>query len=71
MYCVQHWSKNYGRTYGCNYGGVFFNTENEAIDYAAKCESRTKIVELEWKEKKLPLQSFPLKIGLPIIVSRK
>jgi len=73
MWCVQHWSKDYGKTYGCNYGEIFFNTEKEATDYCErnKLNGRFKIVEKNWIETENTWVTFPLKIGLPIIVSRK
>lgn len=73
MWCVQHWSKDYGKTYGCNYGEILFDTEQECIDYCERNREngRFKIIEKDWIEKELPLIQFPLKMGLPIIVSRK
>lgn len=75
MFCVQHWSKNYGKTYGCNYGEMFFYDECLAVNLCEKINNsgngRAKIVISEWIEKEMSLVELPLKIGLPIIVSRK
>lgn len=75
MWCVQHWSKNYGKTYGCNYGEMFFDDEQSAVSLCEKINNgdngRGVVITKEWTEKELPLIQFPLKMGLPIIVSRK
>lgn len=31
MFCVQHWSKDYGKTYGCNYGEIFLDDEPPSV----------------------------------------
>lgn len=74
MWCVQHWSKDYGKTYGFNYGETFFDDEQIAVSLCEKYNNngdRAKVIFKEWIDKELPLVQFPLKIGLPIIVSRK
>ena len=69
MWCVQCWDKEL-----FSYSETFFDNEQQAANFCEnfnKHSGYAKIIQKEWIEKEHPIQEFPLKKGLPIIVNSR